>query len=154
MGERAIRRIVVGLDGSEGAAKALAWGITLAKAHGAEVVAVHVISVTGYVTDPLGIAAIPGIEVARDAAQAVFEKEWCQPLRDAGVPHRAIVMDGGAAGGIQVVADQEDADLIVVGTRGRGGFVGLLLGSVGSQLAHHAHRPLLIVPLNEPGKTT
>lgn len=152
MNERTIRRIVVGIDGSRGASEALAWGIVLAKVHSAEIVAVHAVSVMGYVADPLGIAAIPGVEGARDAAQAVFEKEWCQPLRDENVAHRTVVVDGGAAGAIKAVADEEDADLIVVGTRGHGGFVGLLLGSVGSQLAHHTHRPLMLVPLHEPEK--
>lgn len=150
MGERAIGRIVVGLDGSEGAAEALEWAISLAKTHSAEIVAVHAISVTGYTTDPLGMASIPGIDEARDAAQALFEKEWCQPLRDASVPHRMVAMDGNAAVAIKTVADRENADLIVVGTRGRGGFTELLLGSVGHQLAHHAHRPLLVVPINKP----
>lgn len=149
MGERAIKRIVVGLDGSDGAAEALEWAISLAKMGVAEVVAVHAISVTGYTTDPLGMATIPGIDDARNAAQALFEKEWCQPLRDANVPHRMVAVDGSAAVAIKTVGDQEDADLIVVGTRGRGGFAELLLGSVGHQLAHHAHRPLLVVPLNE-----
>ncbi len=149
MSERAIKRIVVGLDGSAGASEALEWAISLARVHGAEVVAVHAISVMGYATDPLGIASMPGINEARDAAQALFEKEWCQPLRNANIPHRMATLDGGPAGAIKTVADREDADLIVVGTRGHGGFSELLLGSVGHQLAHHARRPLLVVPIRE-----
>ncbi len=149
MGERAIKRIVVGLDGSAGASEALEWAISLARAYGAEIIAVHAISVMGYATDPLGIASMPGINEARDAAQALFEKEWCEPIRNANIPHRVATLDGGPAGAIKAVADREDADLIVVGTRGHGGFTELLLGSVGHQLAHHAHRPLLVVPIRE-----
>lgn len=147
MSERAIKRIVVGMDGSAGASEALSWAISLARVHGAEIVAVHAISVMGLSTDPLGIASVPGFDEARDAARALFEKEWCEPMRNANIPHRMVTLDGGAAGAIKTVADRENADLIVVGTRGHGGFSELLLGSVGHQLAHHARRPLLVVPI-------
>ncbi|HXW79705.1 MAG TPA: universal stress protein, partial [Acidimicrobiales bacterium] len=60
-----------------------------------------------------------------------------------GVPLERHVMQGRPAQVILQAA--EDADLVVVGSRGRGGFAGLLLGSVSSQVAHHAHCPVTIV---------
>jgi nucleotide-binding universal stress UspA family protein len=49
-----------------------------------------------------------------------------------------------------LVAESKDAELLVVGSRGLGGFRGLLLGSVGQQCAHHAACPVVIVPHPEP----
>jgi len=61
-----------------------------------------------------------------------------------GVSVTRILRQGHAA---QVlVAEAHDADLLVVGSRGLGGFKGLLLGSVGRQCAHHAACPVVIVP--------
>jgi nucleotide-binding universal stress UspA family protein len=56
------------------------------------------------------------------------------------------MVDGPPSAAIIKVAADEQADLVVVGRRGRGGFSELLLGSVSHQLAHHVGRPLVIVP--------
>lgn len=81
----------------------------------------------------------------RDIAETL-EREWCAPIREAGVPFRSAVETGKPATILMQVADREDARMIVVGSRGIGGFAELLLGSVSHQLAHHARRPLVIVP--------
>jgi nucleotide-binding universal stress UspA family protein len=57
------------------------------------------------------------------------------------------VTDGEPVGALLSVADRQRADLLVVGTRGAGGFAGLHLGSVAHHLAHHTTRPLGIIPL-------
>jgi nucleotide-binding universal stress UspA family protein len=62
------------------------------------------------------------------------------------------VIEGSA---VQVLLDAaRDADLLVVGSRGHGGFAGLLLGSVSAQLVHHAPCPVLVVREKEGGQGT
>jgi nucleotide-binding universal stress UspA family protein len=63
---------------------------------------------------------------------------------DPGVEVQQDVFEADAAGAL--VEASRGAELLVVGSRGRGGFTGLLLGSVGQQVAHHAHCPMVIVP--------
>ncbi len=58
----------------------------------------------------------------------------------------AIEAEDGVAAAIVAAAEQHDASLIVMGTRGNTGLRSLLLGSISNEVAHHAHRPLLIVP--------
>ncbi|HLH69672.1 MAG TPA: universal stress protein, partial [Candidatus Dormibacteraeota bacterium] len=70
----------------------------------------------------------------------------CRPLEEAGVPYRTVERDGRPATVIREVADEEEADLVVVGRRGRGRVVELLLGSVSHELSHTCQRPLLLIP--------
>ena len=64
-------------------------------------------------------------------------------VADAGVELESSVVQGPASQALVEAAD--GADLLVVGSRGHGGFAGLLLGSVGQQVAHHAPCPVVIV---------
>lgn len=139
-------RIVVGLDGSPGAQAALEWAARYAPILDAEVVAVHSMDVAMAVPPPT-VAAPPF--VVDDQLRAGMREalhEWTAPLREAGVPYRAELYEGNPVGAISQVAEQEAAELVVVGRRGRGGFVGLLLGSVANSLAHHCPVPVVIVP--------
>jgi nucleotide-binding universal stress UspA family protein len=74
-----------------------------------------------------------------------LETDACKSLRDSGLPYRTIVEDGRAASVIAAVADRENADLVVVGRRGRGGLAELLLGSVSHELSHHCKRPVVLI---------
>ncbi len=74
-------------------------------------------------------------------------RDWCKALADAGVQHRVVLIEADSAAlALMQVAQTEDAELIVTGRRGHGGFAELLLGSTTHQLTHHALRPLVIVP--------
>lgn len=143
--QRAIRKIVVGLDGSEHAKHALDWVIRMAKGMGSEVVAVYAVDVPVYFPAPYGTP--PQFDPEwREALRQEFESKWCQPLRDAGVSYKARFEDGRPAPVIADVAEAEGADLIVVGRRGRGGFAELVLGSVSHELVLHSNVAVLLIP--------
>jgi nucleotide-binding universal stress UspA family protein len=126
-------KLLVALDGSAGAARALAWAIDLAAATRAEIVAAHV----------------PGVAPSRaqhDAAAAQLEGDWTAPLRERGLPHRTRVDDGDPRTMLPQVAQEEGADLVVMGTRGVGGVRALLVGSVAAYLVRYAEEPIAVVP--------
>lgn len=141
------QRIVVGVDGSEGAHAAVEWCARHAGALEAEVIAVHAIDPVISVVPPSGFAtAPPPNEIDRARLERVVDAEWCAPLEAAGVGHRTRLVDGPAASVLEQVAAEEGASAIVVGRRGAGGALASLVGSVPRRLAQHADRPVLIVP--------
>lgn len=140
-------KIVVGIDGSEPSGRAVAWCAQHAAALGAEVIAVHAIDMPILVTSlPSEISVPQFTEIDRDALHTTATNEWCAPLADAGVPFRVVLKDATAPGAIIDRAQEEDADLVVVGRRGRGGFAELILGSTSYALIHHLQRPVLVIP--------
>lgn len=145
------RRLVLGYDGSTGARAAVEWCKDHAGALDAEVVVVGAVDVVPLIG--LAPAASPSVSLSFDSVQTAMEQavteeldEAAAALRDAGVTCRTVVGKGNPAQTLDRVAVEEAADLIVVGRRGRGGFVEMLLGSVPHTLAHHATIPVVIVP--------
>ena len=135
--------IVVGVDGSEHGERALDWAVKEAGLRGARlrlVAAWHipptVYSGPGYI--PTAGTRESFEEPASEAAEAAAAR-----ARDAGVEAEAVAREGQAAE--VLVEEAANADMLVVGSRGHGGFAGLLLGSVSAQCAHHAVCPLVIV---------
>jgi len=124
--------IVIGLDGSEGAARALDWTIDLADATGVPIVAVHA---TG-----LG----PN-NAMLDAARQSLE-QWCAPIEARAISYEMRVEHSEARAALEEAADATGASLLVVGTRGLGAVRGLLLGSVAGYVARYSTRPVAIVP--------
>jgi nucleotide-binding universal stress UspA family protein len=134
-------RFLVGVDGSNNSVAAVAWVAALAARTGGEVVAVHALGLLERSeTDEL-VPALPHREEIRQR----FEGVWCAPLEDATVPFRALLLDGSPVSVILAAADGEDVDLIVLGSRGLGGFAEEL-GSTSTQVAQRSHRPVTIVP--------
>lgn len=136
-----MERIVVGVDGSEISRAALQWAVDEARRRNAAVEAIHALHqpfVYGYAY----LAEVETDEFAQEA-QAILDKTIAA-VDTTGVPVEARVVGGGPS---QVLVEAaKDADLLVVGSRGRGGFSGLLLGSVSQQVAHHAPCPVVIIP--------
>jgi nucleotide-binding universal stress UspA family protein len=136
-----IRRIVVGLDGSAQARRAAEWAANLASLVDADVIAVHALGLLHETATGQLVAA----DTHRDEIRRELDV-WCAPLHDAGVRHRGELREGNPVTAVLDLAEELDADLIIVGSRGAGGFPGLLLGSTSAQIAQHAHRPVVIVP--------
>lgn len=136
-----MKTIVVGVDGSECAEKALTWAVGEARLRGDRVRAVHAweYPVSGAVYGMMGPQL--GLDELREAAKATLE-EAVEPLQN-GVPIEQVLVEGPAAHAL--MSASEDADLLVVGSRGHGGFAGLLLGSVSQAVLHHAECPVAIV---------
>lgn len=139
-------RIVVGVDGSPNAMAALRWAIDEAEHRDATVEAV---SVWQYpYSGDWGAALLTERDLealAKHTAETLDEwiVEACPDERQR-ARVRPVVREGGPAWVLLDLA--KDADLLVVGRRGRGGFLGLLLGSVSTQCVHHAPCPLVVVP--------
>jgi nucleotide-binding universal stress UspA family protein len=140
-------KIVVGVDGSEHSTRALDWCARYAEALDAEIVVVHAIEIPINPTVGLGAAysPIPAVPDPSDV-EGHIERDWCAPLTKVDAKFRVVCTLGVPSVVINQVAEREEADLVVAGRRGRGGFAELLLGSTSHQLTHHVHRPLVIVP--------
>jgi len=146
MNRRAVTRIVVGVDGSEGSADALRWAIDLATGMDAEVIAVHAHELPRYVPRAAGAPYVPELESWERLARQDFELRLCAPLVSSGLRHR-MVFEVGAPGEVLLeVAERAAADLIVTGRRGRSELVELLAGSVSQRMVHRAHCPVVVVP--------
>jgi nucleotide-binding universal stress UspA family protein len=132
-------RVVVGVDGSDPSKLALRWAARIAAAEDA-----HIDAVMAWQMPTLAYASIGPIvgmqnameEALKHAVDDVFGEQ-----RPNGMQLRAI-----QGGGAPVLLDaSRDAFMVVVGSRGRGGFAGLLLGSVSATVAEHAECTVLIV---------
>ncbi len=141
-----LERIIIAVDGSDNGATALAWAVDLAVRLDAELVAVHALGllIRGDHDEP--VPAQPH----RDEVRRHFEDVWCAPLDRPDLRSRRIQRDGNPVAVLLATAADEDADLVVVGSRGRGGFPELLLGSTSTQVAQHATVPVTIVPTGRP----
>lgn len=141
-----VKRIVVGVDGSEQAAIGLDWTIGLARALGSEVIAVLAVHIPPYAYAGYETVAPMGLDDRfMDELKRVFQDEWSAPLKSSGLKYQTLMETGRPAQVISDVADNLNADLIVVGRRGRGEVAELLLGSVSHELSHHSKRPVTLV---------
>ena len=137
-----VRKVVVGLDGSPGARRALDWVLTAAGPD-VEVIAVHAVRPLGEFL--LDLPAL-GLDDWRRNLQWELEDVWCKPLQDAGMRYRAVTVDGNPARALCQVANAEEATMIVVGAQGHGNRAEKLLGSVSYKLTHTARQPVVVVP--------
>jgi nucleotide-binding universal stress UspA family protein len=143
--------IVVGHDGSKCAQEALTWAAALARRADLEL---HVVRAWAMMTAPKPSTWEPGfVPPLTDYEQAVYD-ELTAHVRaaklDPAVKVTCHVVHKAPAQGLMSAA--AGADLMVLGARGRGGFSGLLLGSVSDQLVHHAPCPVTVVRTGAQGR--
>ena len=137
--------IIVGVDGSAHSRKALEYAAKEAVAHhtGLTVLTVHqaVRDVYG------GVSTYPGDSEQTDKVRQAAQAETDEVL--AGLAERPESVTVKAVHGLpadEIVKAAEGADMVVMGSRGNGGFARLVLGSVATQVSHHANCPVLIIP--------
>jgi len=142
----ALRHILVGLDRSAPSFDALELASDLADLLGGSLSVLEVIDyVPPFPLERSTAATGKGEEQALERAIALLEAE-VRDIRTRGVGVQVIVRSGDPAPSLLEMADDVDADLVVLGTRGRGGPADLLLGSVARTVADRARRPTLVVP--------
>jgi len=140
-------KIVVGVDGSAGSRDALRWAFAEAKLRGAslEVVIVWQYPITASLPTFGTMITPQDFETdARTELLAIVTDEGISA--DAPIPVSTLVAEGNAA---RVLLDASDAaELLVVGSRGHGGFTGVLVCSVSQQCVNHAKCPVVVVHPN------
>jgi nucleotide-binding universal stress UspA family protein len=139
--------IIVGVDGSCHSRRALEWAVSEAAARHAPltVLTVHQ-AVAGYWGGPVPYAGDP--ELTEQALKEA-RRETDDVLGALDAASRPPSVTVRAVSGLPaevLLAAAQDADMLVVGARGAGGFKRLLLGSVGTHLTHHAHCPVVVIP--------
>ena len=138
------KTIVVGVDGSAGSRKALTWAAAEAADHGADLVVINAWEHT--LPPPAGNPTVsekyvpePSQRTAEDLLQVIKQElgedppVLVQPRVKQGRPAKVLI------------EESANADLLVVGQRGHGGFVGLVLGSVSQHVAAYAQCPVTVV---------
>jgi len=138
----AIRRIVVGLDGSGAAEAASVAAIAIALEFDAEIVGVHA-------TGLLDVWEAASADASTDAHEGVIKQlrgPWSATLRGSGVRMRLEQRDGPPADTMLAIAEAVGADLIVVGSRGVGDTPLGELGSTSGKIVRRSSRPVLVVP--------
>jgi nucleotide-binding universal stress UspA family protein len=143
--------IIVGVDGSGHSHRALIRAIKEAAVHHAPltVITVHQ-AVVGFGGGPV---VYPEDKIETERAREAAQAETDKALAEVGEPHPESVTVTAVHGFPTevLIGASRDADMVVLGSRGVGGFGRLLMGSVTSQVAHHAACPVLIVPPENHG---
>ncbi|HEX8008053.1 MAG TPA: universal stress protein [Trebonia sp.] len=142
--------IIVGIDGSAHSRRALEWAIKEAVIRRAPLTVLTVQqAVAGYWG---GAVRYPGDDDLAEQALKAAQQETDEVLGQFGDQARPPSVTVQAVTGLPaeaLLSAAADADMIVVGSRGSGGFRKLLMGSVSSQVAHHAHCPVVVIPADD-----
>jgi nucleotide-binding universal stress UspA family protein len=140
--------IIVGVDGSEHSVKALRWAMLEAAVQHAPVtvMTVHPVPVrpgtTVFCPMPLYTDTDDDLEFARKAVWELVDKVTSDVGDTVPVIVRSVRGDPAA----ELLREASDADMLVVGSRGTGGFTRLMMGSVSTKVVHHATCPVVVIP--------
>ena len=137
----AVDRILVGVDGSESSINAARWAADEARRRGREVTLLCAVQ-PPVVVGSVGAGIPPSLDLVEDWQMRAMEM-LDKIAADIGMPEARKVVNVGSPSEV-LIEHSTGAELLVVGSRGRGGFAGLILGSVGTQVAPHAHCPVVV----------
>ena len=143
--------ILVGVDGSKESFAAVKWAAERSKIRSCKLHIICTYAVASYAAATLdgGYAVLDDAALKEGASQIV--KQGVDLAKEVGAPDVHGLVEAGDPAGILIDMSRE-VDLIVVGSRGGGGFADRLLGTVSSALPAHAHCPVVIVPRHTSGK--
>ncbi len=139
-------RIVVGVDSSKTSLMALRWALAEAKLRGSSVELVHAFPRPELVGMTM-VVTLPSDDELREASAQVLSEALESVGGAGGVEFSTRVGAGGPAS--VLVETAKDAELLVIGSRGLGGFRGMLLGSVTQQVIAHAPCPVVVITPDE-----
>jgi nucleotide-binding universal stress UspA family protein len=134
-------RILVATDSSEPSERALEFAAGLAEDHDSEIIVLHVVP---RIVSRSGTSDLEEPDAARELVHGIV-----RDLKDRGFHARGevvFVLEGHMARGIVESAGSADADVILMGARGRADFGGLFLGSVTDRVLHLSETPVIVVP--------
>lgn len=136
--------VVVGVDGSEDARTAAEWALREAAAHGGRLVVVHAWNLPALASASETLIAVP-LQDLQQSAEELLEREVAHLRRFGSTPAIDTRLEYGSAV-TALLAAAAEADMVVVGSRGAGRVVGLLLGSVSQAVVTRAECPVLVIP--------
>ena len=142
---RSMQRVLVATDGSLTATDAIGFAVEFALAHDAELIFVHVVPTIDLVP-PVGFEdpglAVPHEPTAHDHAVLLQASDVAT---EHGVTATTVLLGGSTADEIVALAESNDVDLIVIGSRGKGAVASALLGSVVLGVLHAAKQPVIVI---------
>jgi nucleotide-binding universal stress UspA family protein len=133
-----ISKILVAVDGSETSSKAAEYAIDLAEKHGADLIALYIVAPNINFSEAFYFAEENGQKIVDEVKHEAFAKKLnvqTEVLMDVGAVSKAIVE----------YAEKNNANLIVLGTRGISGIKLMLLGSTASGVVTYSHCPVIVV---------
>jgi nucleotide-binding universal stress UspA family protein len=144
-------RVVVGVDGSDASYGALHWAIAEAARREAQLDVVNAYGFHQY-PSPYGPTAAVDVGQLETWSKSMLDEMVAGAFGRSGPPASVELISASLTPAPALLESAKDADLLVVGSRGRGSFRGLLLGSVSQQCVHHAPCPVVVV--GSPQRTT
>jgi nucleotide-binding universal stress UspA family protein len=139
-----MKRILVGIDGSEPAAKAAQMAAEIAIRFGARITLAYVVPRLLLPPDAYGLT-VADVEQEHHAYAEKLLAHAVAQLGESGVQADTRVLTGPPAESLAEAAQASDVDLVVAGSRGRGAVARMLLGSVSDRLVHISPKPVLVV---------
>lgn len=143
--DQVLRKILIATDGSENAKKAADFGIQIAGLSGAKIYAAYVIDTTPYYSIPLDQVWSKEVyeQVEKMGHEITADVE--KTSKAAGLEAESIVLKGDPVEKIVNFAEEQNVDMIIVGSHGMGEFERLVIGSVSEKVVRHAKVQVLVV---------